>query len=48
MREVQDLACLQRFANFARVYPRYRDLQWLDTFMPQWDSAIDRLIAHDM
>lgn len=48
VRGVHDLACLQRFANFARVYPRYRDLRWLDVFMPQWDSAIQRLIAHDM
>jgi hypothetical protein len=46
-RGVKDLACLQRFANFARIYPRYRDLVYLRAFMPQWDSAIKRLIAHD-
>ncbi|CAL8460640.1 g170 [Coccomyxa elongata] len=46
-RGVQDLACLHRFANFARIYPRYRDLDYLRVFMPQWDSAIDRIILHD-
>ncbi len=46
-RGVQDLACLHRFANFARIYPRFRDLDYLRVFMPQWDSAIDRIIAHD-
>jgi hypothetical protein len=44
---VEDLACLHRFANFARIYPRYRDLDYLRAFMPQWDSAIDRIIVHD-
>ncbi|KAK9909255.1 hypothetical protein WJX75_009573 [Coccomyxa subellipsoidea] len=46
-RGVEDLACLHRFANFARIYPRYRDLDYLRAFMPQWDSAIDRIIVHD-
>ncbi|EIE25402.1 hypothetical protein COCSUDRAFT_32637 [Coccomyxa subellipsoidea C-169] len=46
-RGVEDLACLHRFANFARIYPRYRDLDYLRAFLPQWDSAIDRIIVHD-
>ena len=46
-RGVTDLACQHRLANFARIYPRYRDLSYLQTFMPRWDSAITRIIAHD-
>lgn len=48
VRGVHDVVCLHRLANFARVYPRYRNLPWLDVIMPQWDSAIERLVAHDM
>ena len=32
--------------NFARLYPRYRDLAYLVTYMARWDQAILALLPH--
>lgn len=32
--------------NFARLYPRYRDLAYLATYMARWDQAILALLPH--
>ena len=32
--------------NFARLYPRYRDLAYLATYMARWDQAIVALLPH--
>ena len=32
--------------NFARLYPRFRDLAYLATYMARWDQAILALLPH--
>jgi hypothetical protein len=46
-RGVTNAAYLQRFENFGRVYPRYRDMKYLQRVMVQWDIAIRELFQHD-
>ncbi|KAK9846319.1 hypothetical protein WJX81_001435 [Elliptochloris bilobata] len=46
-RGVQSKAHEQRLINFARLYPRYRDLPYLKNYLPYWDQAIRALMPHD-
>eukprot|EP00884_Botryococcus_braunii_P000505 jgi/Botrbrau1/10455/Bobra.0133s0062.1 len=46
-RGVTNAAYLQRFENFGRVYPRYRDMKYLKRVMVQWDIAIREIFQHD-
>ena len=40
-------AFLQRYINFSRIYARFRDMDYLEYTMRDWDAAIDRLFVHN-
>jgi len=45
-RSVDNLAHVQRFINFAFLYPRYRDVRYLTNYLARWDQAILALLPH--
>lgn len=46
-RRVDSQAHVHRLVNFARMYPRFRDLPYLTTYLARWDQAILALLPHD-